>query len=117
MHPTFLRSLVLLGFSISLLARAQGAPQSGGDFSNNPQPNALPSDVIVVKGAWSSASDSVTPVPEGGREIGRASCRESVDVGGRRSVKKKRRDCRFLVSVCRGMCGAIGRRSVHNDEM
>jgi len=67
MHPTFLRSLVLLGFSISLLARAQGAPQSGGDFSNNPQPNALPSDVIVVKGAWSSASDSVTPVPEGGR--------------------------------------------------
>ncbi len=67
MHPTFLRSLVLLGFSISLLARAQGAPQSGGDFSNNPQPNALPSDVILVKGAWSSASDSVTPVPEGGR--------------------------------------------------
>ncbi len=67
MHPTFLRSLALLGFSISLLARAQGAPQSGGDFSNNPQPNALPSDIIVVKGAWSSASDSVTPVPEGGR--------------------------------------------------
>src|SRR6195256_1022930 len=67
MHPRFSRSLVVLGFSISLLARAQGAPQSGGDFSNNPQPNALPSDVILVKGAWSSASDSVTPVPEGGR--------------------------------------------------
>jgi hypothetical protein len=67
MHPKFLRSLVLIGFSISLLARAQAPPQSGGDFSNNPQPNALPSDVILVKGAWSSASDSVTPVPEGGR--------------------------------------------------
>src|SRR5258708_19313945 len=67
MHPRFSRSLVVLGFSISLIARAQGAPQSGGDFSNNPQPNALPSDVILVKGAWSSASDSVTPVPEGGR--------------------------------------------------
>jgi hypothetical protein len=67
MHSRFSRSLVLLGFSISLLARAQGAPQSGGDFSNNPQPNALPWDVILVKGAWSSASDSVTPVPEGGR--------------------------------------------------
>ena len=67
MHPNFSRSLVLLGFSISLLARAQGPTQSGGDFSNNPQPNALPSDVILVKGAWSSASDSVTPVPEGGR--------------------------------------------------
>src|SRR3979409_2368592 len=67
MHPRFSRSLVVLGFSISLIARAQGAPQSGGDFSNNPQPKALPSDVILVKGAWSSSSDSVTPVPEGGR--------------------------------------------------
>ena len=26
----------------------------------------VPSGVILVKGAWSSASDSVTPVPEGG---------------------------------------------------
>src|SRR6266403_95344 len=67
MHPKCSRSLVLLGLSISLLARARASPQSGGDFSNNPQPNALPSDVILVKGAWSSASDSVTPVPEGGR--------------------------------------------------
>ena len=67
MHPTFLRSLVLLGFSISLLARAQGAPQSGGDFSNNPHPRVLPWNVILVKSAWSSASDSVTPLPEGGR--------------------------------------------------
>jgi len=67
MHPKFSLSMVLLGLSISLLANAQAPPQSGGDFSNNPQPNALPSDVILVKGAWSSASDSVTPVPEGGR--------------------------------------------------
>src|SRR5467141_2209045 len=67
MHPKFSRSLVLLGLSISLLARAWAFPQSGGDFSNNPQPNALPSNVILVKGAWSSASDSVTPVPEGGK--------------------------------------------------
>jgi len=50
-----------------LLARAQGAPQSGGDFSNNPQAKKLPTGVILVKGAWSSASDSVTPLPEGGR--------------------------------------------------
>ncbi len=62
--------LVLLGFSISLHARAQGPPQSGGDFSNNAQPNALPSGVILLKGAWSSASDSVTPLPEGGRVAG-----------------------------------------------
>jgi len=70
MHRRISRCLVLLGFSISLLARAQGPPQSGGDFSNNPQPNALPSGVILLKGAWSSASDSVTPLPEGGRVAG-----------------------------------------------
>jgi hypothetical protein len=67
MLPRFARCLVFLGFSISPLARAQSPPQSGGDFSNNPHPAALPSDVILVKGAWSSASDSVTPLPEGGR--------------------------------------------------
>jgi hypothetical protein len=67
MHPKFSRSLALVCFAISLTAHAQSSLQSGGDFSNNPQPNALPSDVLLVKGAWSSASDSVTPVPEGGR--------------------------------------------------
>ena len=67
MHPRFWRSLTFVCFSISLIAHAQSSPQSGGDFSNNPQPNALPSDVLLVKGAWSSASDSVTPLPEGGR--------------------------------------------------
>ena len=30
----------------------------------------VPTDVILVKGAWSSASDSVTPVPEGGKLSG-----------------------------------------------
>ncbi len=70
MHRRISRCLVFLGFSISLLARAQGPPQSGGDFSNNPQPNALPSGVILLKGAWSSASDSVTPLPEGGTVAG-----------------------------------------------
>ena len=69
MHPRFSRCLVFLGFSISLLARAQGPSQSGGDFSSNPHPSVLPSDVILVKGAWSSASDSVTPLPEGGRVV------------------------------------------------
>jgi hypothetical protein len=67
MHARLSRSLVLLGLCISLLARAQGAPQSGGDFSDNPQAKKLPTEVILVKGAWSSASDSVTPLPEGGK--------------------------------------------------
>lgn len=67
MRINFSRFLVLLGISISILARAQGAPQTGGDFSSNPQPKKLPTETILVKGAWSSASDSVTPVPDGGK--------------------------------------------------
>src|SRR5205807_1025399 len=50
----------------------QAAPQlghkSGGDFSDvtNPDPKTVvPKDTIIVKGAWSSASDSTTPLPEG----------------------------------------------------
>ncbi|MGA7217295.1 MAG: hypothetical protein WBX38_03220 [Candidatus Sulfotelmatobacter sp.] len=43
------------------------SPRNGGDFSENPQViTKVPTGVILVKGAWSSASDSVTPVPEGG---------------------------------------------------
>lgn len=40
---------------------------NGGDFSTVTNPTVkVPKDVILVKGAWSSASDSVTPLPEGG---------------------------------------------------
>jgi hypothetical protein len=67
MYTRFSRSLVVLGLSLSLLTCAWGAPQSGGDFSNNAQAKKLPTETILVKGAWSSASDSVTPLPEGGR--------------------------------------------------
>jgi TonB-like protein len=53
--------LVSLGFA------AQGFAQNGGDSSQNAaQAKKLPTEAILVKGAWSSASDSVTPVPEGG---------------------------------------------------
>src|SRR6267154_3232950 len=40
---------------------------NGGDFSTNTHPapeGIVPKDKIIVKGAWSSASDSTTPVPE-----------------------------------------------------
>lgn len=72
MQRRLLYSLVILGFFVSLLgwaqdAQAQNAPKNGGDFSNNTQPvTKVPAGVILVKGAWSNASDSVTPVPEGG---------------------------------------------------
>jgi hypothetical protein len=53
-------------------ASAQNTPPqkpalSGSDFSNTTNPIQVPTGVILVKGAWSSASDSVTPVPEGSR--------------------------------------------------
>lgn len=48
-------------------AKAPGEPRNGGDFSSAVQPlSKVPTGVILVKGAWSSASDSVTPLPEGG---------------------------------------------------
>jgi hypothetical protein len=76
----FLRFLALLTVSISLLAwsqsaGAQSSPPSGGDFSNNTHPTEkqkVPTGIILVKGAWSSASDSVTPLPEGGSIAGNA---------------------------------------------
>lgn len=46
-----------------------GSQKSSGEFSNvtNPDPKkAVPKDMIIVKGAWYGASDSTTPVPEGG---------------------------------------------------
>jgi hypothetical protein len=67
MHKSISRFLRLFGLSILLFFPAQAAPQSGGDFANNPQAKKLPTEVILVKGAWSNASDSVTPLPEGGR--------------------------------------------------
>jgi hypothetical protein len=62
----------MLVFASSVLAWSQGTqpqnnPRNGGDFSDVIQPvTKVPTGVILVKGAWSSASDSVTPVPEGG---------------------------------------------------
>jgi hypothetical protein len=70
MHSRFTCSLLVLALSVSSPAWGQGArPQSnpsGGDFSDNMQPETkVPTGLILVKGAWSSASDSVTPLPEG----------------------------------------------------
>ena len=74
MHSTFWRFLVSVGFSLVLLAPilTRGAPQDGGDFSRNPQAKPLPTSTLLVKGAWASASDSVTPLPEGGRVVDNA---------------------------------------------
>jgi hypothetical protein len=70
MRHVLLCFLVFLAFFSPPLAHTQAVPPSGGDFSQNPDAKKLPTDVIMVKGAWSSASDSVTPVPESGRVAG-----------------------------------------------
>src|ERR1017187_5137995 len=70
MRSRFLCSLLVLASSLSAWSQStkpQPIPKNGGDFSDNVQPgNKVPTGVILVKGAWSSASDSVTPVPEAG---------------------------------------------------
>ena len=70
MRSRLLCSLLVLAWSVSAWGQGtkpQNVPRSGGDFSDNVQPgNKVPTGVILVKGAWSSASDSATPVPEGG---------------------------------------------------
>jgi hypothetical protein len=50
------RTFLLVGFFVSLAAAAQG-----------PVLQKVPENVLLVKGAWSSASDTVTPLPEGGK--------------------------------------------------
>jgi hypothetical protein len=64
----------LLILALCLPAWGQGKPQNvsknGGDFSDLAQPvTKVPTGLILVKGAWSSASDSVTPLPESGSVI------------------------------------------------
>ena len=68
MQSQFLNSLLLLAFSISLPAWSQTSnlPRTGGDFSNNVSSAGKVPPGILEKGAWSSASDATTPLPEGG---------------------------------------------------
>jgi len=70
MLSTCLRRLSLLGLLVglplSLQAGTADVGHNGGDFSQNMDAKKVPEGVILVKGAWSSASDAVTPLPEGG---------------------------------------------------
>ena len=58
--------------SLSSLVWSQSSPPAkppvdGGDLSSENSIVKVPKNTIIVKGAWSSTSDSVTPVPEGNR--------------------------------------------------
>jgi hypothetical protein len=65
MRKSFFPFAIILLLTVATLCNAQTMP-NGGDFSSNPKPEKLPTNVILVKGAWSSASDSITPLPESG---------------------------------------------------
>ena len=69
MNLRFLVPVMFVLSSIALSQANQTAPRNGGDFSNNMSAEKVPSGVILVKGAWSSATDSTTPVPEGGNVL------------------------------------------------
>lgn len=60
----------ILSMSLPVFGQAdaqQNAPSNNSGTSNDPHSvTKVPSGVILVKGAWSSASDSVTPLPENG---------------------------------------------------
>jgi hypothetical protein len=63
----FFLVLLLPSSALSQASPSQTRTPNGGDFSDVIEPsNKVPQGVILVKGAWSSASDSVTPIPESG---------------------------------------------------
>jgi len=70
MRSRFLHLLLIPTLSLCSAAWGQSVSQqsalkSGGDHSGSDVAR-VPNGVILVKGAWSSASDSATPLPEGG---------------------------------------------------
>jgi hypothetical protein len=74
MHHRTVKIAAAVALCLAWLASAQNTPaqnpaRSGsGSSSNTASPlTKVPTGVILVKGAWSSASDSVTPVPEATR--------------------------------------------------
>jgi hypothetical protein len=68
MKPVCCVRTILLVVGVCLL----GAPARGGSELSRPASEAqvasskVPENTLIVKGAWSSASDAITPLPEGG---------------------------------------------------
>ncbi len=73
MHTRSISFLAACALCAPLLAWGQASglqepPKDGVGSSNDPRHmTKVPQGVILVKGAWSSASDSVTPMPEDGK--------------------------------------------------
>jgi hypothetical protein len=60
---TFKRTSLRLAMRLLILSPLVAGAQSPGELNSIQK---VPSGVILVKGAWASASDATTPVPEGG---------------------------------------------------
>ena len=55
----------------TICAQTPPPAQNGSDFSDQTHPiTKVPPNTLIVKGAWASSSDSITPVPEGGTLTG-----------------------------------------------
>jgi hypothetical protein len=67
-NPKLFSFVLLVCLSPSLFGQSQSPAQSPAAMphAQSPAPQKVPSGVILVKGAWSSSSDSATPLPEGG---------------------------------------------------
>jgi Gram-negative bacterial TonB protein C-terminal len=70
MRSVFRRFLIVLGLSTSLLGGVDAVPQNAGNLADGLPKKKVPAGVLLVKGAWSSASDVITPIPEGGGIVG-----------------------------------------------
>jgi hypothetical protein len=58
----------LVALSLSVLTGPWSVAQGGSGQAESPQGlKRVPEGVILVKGAWYSSSDAVTPTPEGGK--------------------------------------------------
>ena len=63
LSPKTSLGVTLAGLALLVPLKSWSVAQHGSSPSPNP-PAKVPAGVILVKGAWSSASDSTTPVPE-----------------------------------------------------
>jgi hypothetical protein len=63
--------ITLAGLLVLSPVGSWSAAHADGDSPAPTSPAVVPAGVILVKGAWSSASDSTTPVPEGGKATDR----------------------------------------------
>jgi hypothetical protein len=69
MRFRFLSLLLVFAWSLTPPARGQSTPAQSSPKNTDPPENPqaikqIPKDVMLVKGARSSASDSATPVPD-----------------------------------------------------